>query len=153
MSTVPKNKYLLTDAPSIPSYRPSMENNSKGTPIEVRKVVFMKLLLSFSLSFPFWEQHFINKKTTHESLWVQSTSFSGRFFLHHLCETPVVSSSLPLFYHQHLGEGEHRLIDIELVYLSRLLSIGKKETNDEDRPLRDAFLVSLGSSAVHSRLF
>ena len=66
MSTVPKNKYLLTDAPSIPSYRPSMENNSKGTPIEVRKVVFMKLLLSFSLSFPFWEQHFINKKTTHE---------------------------------------------------------------------------------------
>ena len=38
MSTVPKNKYLLTDAPSIPSYRPSMENNSKGTPIEVNVV-------------------------------------------------------------------------------------------------------------------
>ena len=48
------------------------------------------------------------------------------------------------------------VLERELVFLSsttRLLSIGKKETNDEDRPLRDAFLVSLGSSAVHSRLF
>ena len=76
----------------------------------------MKLLLSFSLSFPFWEQHFINKKTTHEifSLWVNSLSRNS------------VENNIQLFYQElllyyKLSQESYQVYIIHQILIQHLL--------------------------------